>query len=226
MSLALRDVRVTVPDGASTRTILDGVDLDLDPGSTTVLTGPSGAGKSTLVAIAGLLRRPQHGEVVIAGTPTARLPERRRTALRREHVAIVYQGANLLPTLTALEQLELVGHIAKRSRSATRRRGRALLAELGLPAGAADRLPSRLSGGERQRVGIARALIAEPAVLLADEPTAALDGELAAEMSALLAAQIRTRSIAALIASHDAAPLAAADRHLHLSRGRLQAVPA
>jgi len=224
-ALALRAVTVEIPDGPATRTLLDAVELEVAPGEVVVITGASGSGKSTLLAIAGLLRRAPSGEVIVADTPTSALAERRRTALRREHVAIVYQSANLLPSLTAAEQLELVGHIGGARRAAARRRARSLLHELGLGVGAAGRLPAQLSGGERQRVGIARALMGRPTILLADEPTAALDGALSAEVAALLAAEARAHELATLIVSHDDAPLAHADRHLHLAGGTLGAPP-
>jgi putative ABC transport system ATP-binding protein len=218
--LRLAGLRADVPDGEARRVLLDGVDLDVGAGEVVVVTGASGSGKSTLLTLAGLLRRPAGGDVVLAGRATAQLRERERTALRRAHVGIVYQSANLLPSLTAREQLELVGHVRGERRAEARRRAGALLADVGLTR-RADALPAHLSGGERQRVGIARALMAEPAVLLADEPTAALDPALSDDIAALLAGEARRRGIAALVVSHDDAPLAHADRHLHLAGGRL-----
>jgi putative ABC transport system ATP-binding protein len=220
MSLELRDVRVTVPDGPRRRVLLDGAGLQVAPAELVVITGASGSGKSTLLAVAGLLRAADAGEVLLGGAPTAGLSERQRTRLRRERVAIVYQSANLLPSLTAREQLELVGHIAGERRAAARQRADALLDELGL-ADHAGQLPAQLSGGERQRVGIARALMARPTVLLADEPTASLDPDLSAEVAAMLATQTRARGLASVVVTHDDAPLAHADRCLHLASGRL-----
>jgi putative ABC transport system ATP-binding protein len=223
MTLALREVWIAVPDGERSRTLLDGVDLDVAAGEVVVVTGASGSGKTTLLAAAGLLRHVDAGEVIVAGTPTSALKERARTTLRRERIAIVYQAANLVGSLTAAEQLELVGHIQGERRSSARARATALLADLGLAERRAQ-LPAQMSGGERQRVGIARALMARPAVLLADEPTASLDGDLSAQVSALLAEQARERGVAALVVSHDDAPLAHADRHLHLAAGTLAQV--
>jgi putative ABC transport system ATP-binding protein len=218
--LALRDLTVSVPDGRERRVLLDEVDLDVAAGEVLVVTGPSGSGKSTLLAMAGLLRQPPAGDVLVAGFPTASLSRRRLTALRRDHIGIVYQSANLLSPLTAREQLELAGHIRRRPRREVRAHADQLLEELGL-ADRADQLPSQLSGGERQRVGIGRALMGSPTVLLADEPTASLDPELATEVAGLLAAEAHARGVATVIVTHDDAPLRHADRHLHLAAGRL-----
>lgn len=219
-ALALQGLHVEVPDGERPRVLLDGVDLALAPGELVVVTGPSGSGKSTLLTCAGLLRRPERGEVLVAGMPTASLSERARTVARREHVAIVYQSANLMPSLTAREQLELVAHVRGERGAAVRRRAEELLERLQV-AHRARALPAQLSGGERQRVGVARALMARPTVLLADEPTAALDPELSAEIAGVLARAARDDGVALLVVSHDEAPLAHADRHLRLVRGAL-----
>jgi putative ABC transport system ATP-binding protein len=220
-ALSLRGVYAAYPDGAGVRVLLDHVDLDVAPGEVVVVTGASGSGKSTLLALAGLLRRPADGDVLIAGTSTARLSERKRTALRAERIGLIYQSANLVPTLTAREQLELVGHIAGAPRAATRARADDLLAELGLTT-RAGALPAQLSGGERQRVGIARALMGRPQVLLADEPTASLDPALAEEVAAMLAEQTRKHQLATVIVTHDDAPRRHADRHLALHGGTVQ----
>lgn len=218
--LELRAVTESVPDGMKRRILLDAVDLTVSRGELLVITGGSGSGKSTLLAIAGLLRRPESGDVVIGGITTSDLSNRARTALRQDHLAIVYQSANLFPPLTALEQLELVGHIRGERRADAKARAVGLLEELGM-ADRAGNLPHQLSGGERQRVGIARALMAEPSVLLADEPTASLDPVLAAEVSELLATQTKSRGLATVLVTHDEAPLKWADRCLHLSGGAL-----
>jgi putative ABC transport system ATP-binding protein len=215
VALELGALSVSVPDGDHRRVLLDNLDATFQAGQVTVVTGPSGSGKSSLLAIAGLLRRQDDGEVLVGGEPTATASRRSRTDVRRRHLGFVFQSANLLPALTAREQLEQVGRLSRSSRSETRARADALLADVGLGAHAA-KLPHELSGGERQRVGIARALMADPLVLLADEPTASLDPSLADEVSELLADQVRQRGIAALIVTHDDAPLAVADRHLEL----------
>lgn len=218
--LELRGVRVAYPDGPDLRVVLDDLDLRVGTGEMVVVVGDSGAGKSTLLTAAGLLRRPDAGEVMVAGTPTIDLSERRRTRVRRDHIAFVYQSANLLPTLTAVEQLELVGHIRGERPSTARTRALELLDGLGL-ADRKDQVPAQLSGGERQRVGIGRAFMAEPTVLIADEPTASLDPARSTAVVELLRSAATERGIATLVVAHDAAPVAAADRVLRLESGRL-----
>ncbi|MEI2699027.1 MAG: ABC transporter ATP-binding protein [Microthrixaceae bacterium] len=218
-ALQLSGVRVAFPDGPDERVVLDDLDLGIDKGEFVVISGRSGAGKSTLLAIAGLLRRPDSGEISIAGIPTSSLSERRRTTVRRDHIAFVYQSANLLPTLTAVEQLELVGHIRGEPSGEVRRRAHSLLDDLDMGE-RAGQLPSQLSGGERQRIGIARAFMAEPTVLIADEPTASLDPERAVAVAELLAGAAG-RGIATVVVAHDDVALAHADRHLRLDSGRL-----
>lgn len=219
-ALALRDLSVSVPDGQQPRILLDLVNLEGAAGELLAITGSSGSGKSTLLALAGLLRRPDSGEVTICGERTSDLGERQRTDLRRRQVSIVYQSANLVPSLTAVEQLELVGHINREKRKTARTRAESLLEELGI----GDRwnqLPGRMSGGERQRVGIARALMSEPSVLLADEPVASLDPELSVQIAELLASETRSRNLATVIVTHDEVPLNYAHRHLYLEAGKL-----
>lgn len=219
--LQCRNLVVTFPDGPERRTVLDHLDLDVAAGELVSISGDSGSGKSTLLTVAGLLRRSDEGEVTIAGTPSAALSERRRTGLRREHIAFIYQSANLLPSLTALEQLQLVGHIRGRRASSTRAQAHALLDGLGL-ADRSRQLPAQLSGGERQRVGIARALMAEPAVLVADEPTASLDPARAESVIDLIVEAAHDRGIATVVVAHDDIALRRADRHLRLESGTLR----
>lgn len=218
-AVLLEGIRVAFPDGPDERVVLDDLKLSVDPGELVVISGQSGAGKSTLLAVTGLLRRADAGEVTIAGTATSAVSSRQRTAVRRDHIAFVYQSANLLPSLTAVEQLELVGHIRGERSADVRRRARGLLDELGL-ADRASQLPSQLSGGERQRVGIARAFMAEPSVLIADEPTASLDPQRADSVAELLAGA-SGRGIATIVVAHDTAALSRADRHLRMEDGRL-----
>lgn len=219
--LVLQRVRVEVPDGEQTRVLLDEVDLRVAAGEIVVLTGSSGSGKSTLLASAGLLRRIDTGDVVIAGTATAELTERQRSVVRGREIGIIYQTANLLSSLTSLEQLELVAHIAGQSMKDARVRAADLLEVVGLEH-RADALPRHLSGGERQRVAVARALMADPSVLLADEPTASLDPALSDDIARLIAHEVHERGLAALLVTHDSAPMDVADRHLHITAGRIE----
>lgn len=219
-ALELQGVDVVVPDGTETLRILDGVDLRVEAGEVVKLTGASGSGKSTLLAVAALLRAPTAGRVILDGTDTADLPARRLAELRNQRLGMVFQSSNLFPSLTAVEQVELVAHIAGTLNGPARRRASELLASVGL-ASRADRLPSQLSGGERQRVGIARALMNDPAILLADEPTASLDEARGREVMALLVDEARQRGMAALIVTHAPDQLVGAARHLHLRSGRV-----
>ena len=169
-ALELHEVVQTFYQAGSAIEVLKGASLSVSPGEMVALVGPSGAGKSTLLQIAGLLERPHAGEVAIVGERCDRLPDRRRTRLRRERLGFIYQFHHLLAEFSALENVILPQMIAGRSKRAARERAREILARLGLDAREGHR-PSRLSGGEQQRVAIARAIANEPAVLLADEPT-------------------------------------------------------
>ncbi|MEV7110268.1 ABC transporter ATP-binding protein [Streptomyces anulatus] len=224
MTLTLTDVTLTYPDGEGRLTALDRVSLDVPPGTLTAVVGPSGSGKSSLLAAAATLVTPDSGEVVVAGTPTAGLGRAGRAALRREHIGIVFQQPNLLPSLTAAEQLQVMRHLSGGSARSARRRALELLDAVGL-ADRADRRPHQLSGGQRQRINIARALMNEPAVLLVDEPTSALDHERGAAVLDLLVALTRERSTATVLVTHDLAHLERMDRTVTMDDGRLT-VPA
>lgn len=216
--LDLQDIRVTVSDGPEQLTILDGVSLSVAPGEIVSLVGASGSGKSTLLAVAGLLRRPDSGRVLIGGVDPEGLSSRQVTNLRRRSIGLVFQSPNLFPSLSALEQVELVAHMDGHLDSAARRRARELLHSVGL----SDRLgnrPAQLSGGERQRVGIARALMGGPTVLLADEPTSALDDARGRDVMDLLVAEAARSGAATLVVTHNPAQLPRVTRTLRLSSG-------
>ncbi|MFC1416892.1 ABC transporter ATP-binding protein [Streptacidiphilus cavernicola] len=219
--LTLRDVVLTYPDGDRRLTALDAVSLRAVPGELTAIVGPSGSGKSSLLAVAATLLRPDSGQLVVAGQDTAGLSAKQATALRREQIGIVFQQANLLSSLTALEQLLAVAHLRGIRPGRARARAEQLLASVGLGDGKQHRRPHQLSGGERQRVNIARALFAEPAVLLVDEPTSALDHERGAQIIDLLAGITRERRTATLLVTHDHDLLSRADHLLQLTDGRL-----
>lgn len=219
MSLKLEDVHVSFQDGSETRAVLDGVSLSVEPGEVVAFTGASGSGKSTLIAVAALLQQPDSGTITIAGHDASDAKDAERTALRREHIGVIYQSANLLPSLKAHEQVELMAHIDGTLDDAARTRARELLVTVGLEH-RIDARPGELSGGERQRVGIARALMNKPEVLLADEPTASLDPERGRAIMDLLTEQARQHGVATLVVTH-AVDQIDATRHLVIEGGKL-----
>ncbi|MDA1069883.1 MAG: ABC transporter ATP-binding protein [Proteobacteria bacterium] len=219
-ALELRGVGRTFVQGDRKLEVLKDVSLALHPGELVALVGPSGSGKSTLLYIAGLLERPDRGEILIEGKPCDLRNDARRTALRGQNLGFVYQFHHLLPEFSALENVVLPQLIAGKSKRQARERARDLLSHLGL----AERLshrPARLSGGEQQRVAIARALANQPAVLLADEPTGNLDHDTADEVVSQLLEQVRGRGLAALIATHNMELAGRMDRILRMQDGRL-----
>jgi lipoprotein-releasing system ATP-binding protein len=201
--------------------VLRGADLELAPGAVVALMGPSGSGKSTLLQIAGLLERPDAGEVLLDGRACGRLSDSERTRIRRETLGFVYQFHHLLPEFSALENVMLPAMIAGSSRSAARARARELLTALGVERRESHR-PARLSGGEQQRVAIARAMANRPAVLLADEPTGNLDEATASAVFATLVQAARETTAALLIATHNAELAARADATLRLHNGVIE----
>ncbi|KNB53355.1 ABC transporter ATP-binding protein [Streptomyces caatingaensis] len=219
--LLLESVELTYPDGGRRLTALDGVSLAVAAGELVAVAGPSGSGKSSLLAVAATLLRPDSGRVVVAGRDTAGLGGRDRARLRREHVGIVFQQANLLASLTAVEQLLAVEHLRGGSVREGRRRAEELLESVGLGADQRHRRPHQLSGGERQRVNIARALYGGPSVLLVDEPTSALDRERGERVMRLLASVTRRHRTATVLVTHDRPLLDHADRVLTMTDGRL-----
>jgi putative ABC transport system ATP-binding protein len=225
MSLALSQISVTVADGPDELHLLDAVDLEVAAGEVVAVTGASGSGKSTLLAVAGLLRRPDRGTVLIDGVDVTTASRRERTRCRRDSIGLVLQSSSLFPSLTAREQVVLVAHMAGRLDRAARARAVELLEEVGL-GHRLDHRPAQLSGGERQRVGIARALMNGPSVLLADEPTAALDADRGRAVMALLADEARRRQVATVVVTHAPDQLVGVDRRLHLAGGRLAEVAA
>jgi putative ABC transport system ATP-binding protein len=167
----LRGVSKTYGEGSAAVHALRGIDLDLPPGQFTAILGPSGSGKTTLLNIVGGIESADHGTIVVAGEDISGRPARDLGAYRRAHIGFVFQFFNLIPTLTALENVQVVVELTGRGR---RRRAPELLAAVGL-SDRASHFPAQLSGGEQQRVSIARALATDPDLLLADEPAGALD---------------------------------------------------
>ncbi|MFD7789457.1 ABC transporter ATP-binding protein [Streptomyces nojiriensis] len=225
MTLLVHDVTLTYPDGESRLTALDAVGLEVPAGTLTAVIGPSGSGKSSLLAVAATLVTPDSGRVVVAGQDTTKLGPAEKSALRREKIGIVFQQPNLLASLTAAEQLQVMAHVSGRPARALRRRALELLDAVGL-ADKADKRPHQLSGGQRQRINIARALMNEPAVLLVDEPTSALDHERGAAVLDLLVTLTRERSTATVLVTHDHAHLERMDRTATMTDGSLTMSPA
>jgi putative ABC transport system ATP-binding protein len=208
--------RYTTPAGLVRA--VDGITLEVEPGTSLAITGPSGCGKSTVLGLISGLEAPTAGRVLIGGREISSLPERQRTRLRRNELGLVFQADNLLPFLTAVEnvgqQLALQGAVDGYQRCVE------VLAELGL-AGEVDKLPDQLSGGQRQRVAVARALIHRPRVILADEPTGSLDADnSAAVIDVLLAAQ-EEAGATLVVVTHDPGVARRLDRMLGLRDGRL-----
>ncbi|MFH9424389.1 ABC transporter ATP-binding protein [Streptomyces sp. NPDC017529] len=218
--LELAGVTLTYPDGASRLTALDDVSLTVPTGSVTAVLGPSGSGKSSLLAVAATLITPDSGRVAVASTDTTGMSRAELTALRRTKIGTVFQQPNLLPSLTAVEQLQVMAHLDGRPPRAARPRALELLAAVGL-ADQAGRRPHQLSGGQRQRINIARALMNEPAVLLVDEPTSALDHERGAAVLDLITTLTHQRATATVLVTHDRAHLEAVDATAEVLDGRL-----
>jgi ABC-type lipoprotein export system ATPase subunit len=204
--------------GRAARRVLDGADLEVQAGEVVAILGRSGSGKSTLLHLIGGLDRPEAGRIEVAGERVDGLSEQRLSALRRRRVGFVFQFFHLLPELSGEGNVLLAGRVRGAHPDAVAR-GRALIDRLGLR-DVAGSLPHQLSGGEQQRFAIARALVNDPAVLLADEPTGNLDGESAAEVLRLLRAGAGDGR-AVVIVTHESAAAGIADRVLTLREGRL-----
>jgi lipoprotein-releasing system ATP-binding protein len=219
-ALALDRVERRYGRGETTVEVLAGASLALNPGQSVALIAPSGAGKSTLLHLAGLLERPNSGEVMIGGAPTSTMTDDERTALRRTEIGFVYQFHHLLPEFSALENLVLPQMIAGLPRAEAARRARELLGYLGLAQRESHR-PAELSGGEQQRVAIARAVANGPRVLLADEPTGNLDPKTADHVFATLATLVKASSLAALVATHNMDLAGRMDRRVTIRDGQV-----
>jgi lipoprotein-releasing system ATP-binding protein len=207
--------------GETTIEVLAGAELSLMAGESVALIAPSGAGKSTLLHIAGLLERPDAGEVRVGGHATSEMNDDRRTAIRRSQIGFVYQFHHLLPEFSALENVVLPQMIAGLPRAEAIARARELLGFLGLGARESHR-PAELSGGEQQRVAIARAVANAPRVVLADEPTGNLDPKTADHVFDTLAALVKASRVAALVATHNLDLAARMDRRVTLRDGRVE----
>ncbi|WP_330184810.1 ABC transporter ATP-binding protein [Nocardia sp. NBC_01503] len=229
-ALTITDLMLTFPDGNERITALNHIDLSVRGGEIAAITGPSGSGKSTLLAAASTMIRPDSGRIELetdSGTvDLANLGRREATTLRRESIGIVFQQANLVPALTALEQLEAMVHLGQTwfvspaRRRAARAHARELLDAVGL-AEHENKRPGQLSGGQRQRVNIARALMNDPSLLVIDEPTSALDQERGAAIIELIVRIAREHQAATLLVTHDLAHLHQMDTVYRMVDGTL-----
>jgi lipoprotein-releasing system ATP-binding protein len=218
--LSLRGIKRTFVQGDRRLEVLRGITLDLKPGEIVALVGQSGSGKSTLLHIAGLLERPNEGDIVIDGKSAGSAGDRERTRLRRRFLGFVYQYHHLLPEFSAIENVMLPQMLNGRSRREARMRAAELLAMVQLK-DRADHRPGRLSGGEQQRVAIARAVANAPRVLLADEPTGNLDASTADAVFRQLLSLVRDTGMTALVATHNPDLAARMDRTVQLRDGVL-----
>jgi putative ABC transport system ATP-binding protein len=219
-ALNLNNVSLEYPDGSSTLKALDAVNLSIRRGEFLSLVGPSGSGKSSLLAVAATLVKPTEGLIIIDGQDVSALSEAERTALRRDKVGIIFQQANLLPSLTAVEQLLIREHLRGKPVRDQRDKAAELLNVVGL-SGVAHKRPHQLSGGQRQRVNIARALMGSPTVLLVDEPTAALDHERSESIVRLLRQVTDEFQTATVMVTHDTEFLPLTDAVTTMRDGRI-----
>lgn len=208
--------------GRSEVEALRGIDLAVAAGESVAIMGPSGCGKSTLLGLIAGLERPTAGTILVGDTEITQLDDRARTRFRREAVGLVFQSADLIPFLTAVENVDLALALLNRSDPV---RARNILAELGLSSHA-DKLPDQLSGGQRQRVGIARALVRRPRLILADEPTGELDSVASAAAMDLLQRIHRELEATLIVGTHDDGVAARLDRSIRLHDGTVVAEPA
>jgi len=217
-----RSVEKTLGRGAGEVQALRGIDLSLRRGELTLLMGPSGSGKTTLLLVLGCMLTPNSGSVTVCGTPTSKADKEALARIRREHVGFVFQSYHLFPTLTAARNVQLALDIRGEHGRKAAKKSREALAMVGLEQ-KADSLPGGLSGGEQQRVAIARALVANPSVVLADEPTGALDGKNGRSIMRILADTAHERERAVLVVTHDPRVVPFADRIVEIEDGLIVA---
>jgi putative ABC transport system ATP-binding protein len=221
--ISVRELKKIYAEGSASVPALRGVDLDVEAGDLLMLVGPSGSGKTTLLSIMGCILSATSGSLRIAGKEITRLNEKQLPAIRLEHIGFVFQGFNLFPTLTAGENVELILDLKGVSPGKAKKRAQELLEQVGL--GEKYRsFPADLSGGQKQRVAIARALAGDPQIILADEPTAALDSHTGRKVIEVMSELAHQRGRAVVIVTHDSRVLNFADRTVRIEDGQI--VPA
>ena len=222
-ALETRSVVKEYPVGSGTITAVDEVSFSLERGEFVALVGPSGSGKTTLLAILATLLSPTSGEIIIDGEDLSQMNSAQRTRFRRRKIGFTFQANNLVSYLTALENVELMLRLNGEYNSAGRKRAKELLVLLGMEE-RMNMLPRQLSGGQQQRVAIARSLINQPTLVLADEPTASLDTERAFQVVETLATLVHEQNRAGIMVTHDLRMVEFADRIIHLLDGRLERI--
>lgn len=219
-AISVENVTKTYASGAATVRALDGVNFEVDGGEIVLLMGPSGSGKTTLLSVIGCILRATSGSVKIRGREVTTLGEKQLPRVRLENIGFIFQGFNLFPALTVGENVELALDLKGVGGREARRRAGELLERVGL-AEKYGALPANLSGGQKQRVAIARALAGDPHIILADEPTAALDSTSGRVVIELLRELAHERSRAVVVVTHDDRTLSYADRIVHIEDGRI-----
>jgi putative ABC transport system ATP-binding protein len=217
-AIAVRKLTKTYAEGSAGVAALRGVDLDVHPGELVLLVGPSGSGKTTLLSIMGCILSATSGSVQIAGKEITQLSEKQLPAVRLQNIGFVFQGFNLFPTLSAGENVELTLDLKGVATRAAKKRAQELLEQVGLGE-KYHSFPADLSGGQKQRVAVARALAGDPAIILADEPTAALDSQTGRKLMQMMRDLARQRDRAVVIVTHDSRVLEFADRTIRIEDG-------
>lgn len=220
--VSLRNVGKTYHLDSVAVPALSDISVDIHQGSFTVISGPSGSGKTTLLNLIGCIDRPDRGDIVVGGQPVQAMTDDALADFRARHIGFIFQNFNLLPVLTAYENVEYPLLLAKVRVAERQERVRELLDAVGLASRMRNR-PGQLSGGQRQRVAIARALAAEPKLVLADEPTANLDSQTGADIIALMRKMQRERDVSFVFSSHDPQVHAEADDLIFIRDGRITA---
>ncbi|MCX4247100.1 ABC transporter ATP-binding protein [Paraliomyxa miuraensis] len=219
--VVLQDVHKTYRQGEIEVKALRGLDLTVEPGEFLAITGPSGSGKTTALNLIGALDEPSSGKVMVDGRDLGAMGRAARSRLRRDRIGFVFQAYNLIPVLTAYENAEMVLRLQGTDEGSRRERVMSLLREVGL-GGMEDRRPTQLSGGQQQRVAIARAIASDPAVTLADEPTANVDSATADKLLDIMERLNRERGVTFIFSTHDARVMERARRVVRLVDGRVE----
>ena len=219
-AITVRQLTKKYEEGSNSTFALRGVDVDVHPGELLLLMGPSGSGKTTLLSIMGCILTATSGSVQVAGREVMGLSEKQLPALRLEHIGFVFQGFNLFPTLTAGENVELMLDLKGIGGDKAKKRAQELLDQVGLR-DKYEAFPADLSGGQKQRVAIARALAGDPGIILADEPTAALDSHTGRNVMEMMSELAHKRGRAVVIVTHDSRVLSFADRIVTIEDGKV-----